>query len=449
LHSAVRASTLQQATVADYRSAINYLYGLQRFGIKPGLDNITALLNYLGNPHLKLRCVHVAGTNGKGSTCAFLASITQKNGYAPGMYTSPHLEDFTERIRISGKPVEKRSVVSFVQTVQKGMRENRLPRLTFFECATALAFAYFAQHKADPVIIETGMGGRFDATNVVRPLISVITTVSLEHQQYLGRTLSAIAGEKAGIIKPCCPVVCGALRAKALEVIKSKAAEKKAPLYMLGRDFSLSKTGRGIFFYSGLEIRHKKVFCGLRGDYQMHNASLAIAAAELLRHMGYALTTGGIAEGIKKAFWPGRLEIIGRRPVVLLDGAHNPEGWMALVRFIDDSLRPRRIIFLLGIMEDKNIERMLKILTPKAYAIIFCRPALQRAADKILIKKHISFSSRRRILWIQNPEDAFTHALAAAGPDDLVCVTGSLFLIGAVRSPARRNGPFRSGPIGL
>ncbi|MEI6127260.1 MAG: folylpolyglutamate synthase/dihydrofolate synthase family protein [Pseudomonadota bacterium] len=434
----------------DFKSAIAYLFNLQKFGIKLGLANITDLLKYLGNPQKKLRCIHVAGTNGKGSTCAFLVSILKKSGCRTGLYISPHLIDFTERIRINDTQIPGERVIQLTADIKRICEQHALHHITFFEFVTAMAFKYFEEEKADPVIVEVGMGGRYDATNVIKPLVSIITSISLEHQKYLGKTLSLIAGEKAGIIKKNAPVISGAHQARVHAIISQNCKIQGSPLYRLGADITYRKTGQGTFNYKGTTLQLSSLHAGLRGDHQIKNASLAVAAAELLRNSNYCISSQNIVDGISEAFWPGRIEVVREQPTVILDGAHNPEGWRVLKATLKKDFSYKRLILLLGIMEDKNIQQMLKILTPGAYAIIFCRPEMERAANKDLLEKFIRFSFRNRVFWIDTSKEALEKALSMAmRTDDLLCITGSLFLVGEIRELMLNKKLSSPGRIGL
>ncbi len=432
-----------------YNHAIDYLFSLQKFGIKLGLANITKLLSLLDNPHRSLNCIHVAGTNGKGSTCAFLQSIFKHAGYKAGLYTSPHLIDYTERIRINDACIPRKAVSELTAEIKKICENNGLHTVTFFEFTTAMAFYYFKLRQADPVIIETGMGGRYDATNSIAPRLSIITSISMEHEKYLGKSIEAIAREKAGIIKPGIPLVCAVRSSVAKKLFIRSCHDAGAPLLMKGRDFKVVKHARDIFSFTGLHTSLKNMHCGLSGDHQLSNAALAIAGALSMRSHGYRFDDTDLRAGIENVQWPGRLEQLRTCPVVIADGAHNPEGWRMLKKALSVYPKYKKRIFILGAMEDKAIDTMLKILTTDAYAIIVCRPKIDRAAGRETIEKFISFSDRKRVFWFENSVLAYKKALSLAGENDLVFITGSLFLVGELREIILNKTPCASGRIAL
>ncbi|UCD82988.1 MAG: bifunctional folylpolyglutamate synthase/dihydrofolate synthase, partial [Desulfobacterales bacterium] len=297
------------------------MYGLHRFGIKLGLSTIRKILKGLGNPQNGFACIHVAGTNGKGSVASSLASILYRSGYRTGLYTSPHLVRFNERIQVNTRPIANDRVVAAYNAVTRVHRGRREP--TFFEFATAMAFYEFGRQEVDWAVVETGMGGRLDATNVITPELSIITNVSLEHQAYLGKTLNLIAGEKAGIIKTRKPVITAIRQKNAYQVVEMVAAEKKAPLYRLGRDFKIRRHQSGTFSYYGRNNVWHNLQTALRGSHQADNAALVLAACELLNEDRTNLALNDIKKGLSTNYWPGRLETVSKDPFILLDGAHN------------------------------------------------------------------------------------------------------------------------------
>ena len=433
----------------NYTDSINYLFGLQKFGIKLGLFNIKALLKYLGNPQKNLKCIHIAGSNGKGSTAAFLLSILEQSGYATGLFTSPHLIDFCERIRISNQLIKKGRVVHLTGEIKKICDRKPLAGITFFEFITAMAFKYFEEEKSDPVIVETGMGGRYDATNVIKPLISIITSITLEHQQYLGNTLTEIVREKAGIIKKEVPFICGVRQQRLRDFLINRSRDLNSPLYLLGRDIKHRKTGQSTFNYSGPGLNLRNIKCGLLGDHQFYNASMAAAAAEQLKSRGFDIKENHITEGIKKTVWHGRLEIVRKNPDIVLDGAHNPAAWKTLKKSLEKYFKDRPVIFLFGVMQDKDIRRMIEILIPGSYAVIFCKPKMERASSKKCIEKNIGFSRHKKIFWIDDSTAALNSALSMAETKAVVCVTGSLFLVGEIRQIMTDTQKHASGRIAM
>src|SRR5512143_3207423 len=316
----------------SYQGTIDYLYALQKHGVKLGLANTVTLMARLGNPHRAFRSIHVAGTNGKGSTSAFLASVLQAAGCRTGLYTSPHLVSFTERIRVDGAPIPEARVVELAERVREaysrsaGTGRDGAMSPTFFEVTTAVAFCYFAEEGVDIAVVEVGMGGRLDSTNVVTPLVSVITNIDIEHTEYLGGTLEQIAGEKAGIIKPGVPVVTGAMQPEAKGVIEREAAAKGSPVYLLAREFRAVNVVAGreqVFDYRGLDAAYRGLHVRMLGRHQVDNASLALAAVECLRDAGVAVDETAVRRGLERALWEGRLERVAQGPDIYLDGAHN------------------------------------------------------------------------------------------------------------------------------
>ena len=438
----------------NYRDTLDYLFGLQRFGIKLGLDNITCLLKHLGNPHVGLRAVHIAGTNGKGSTAAFLTFILRQAGYRVGLYTSPHLVDFTERIQVGGVPIPEKKVIQLTeqirQAVDRMVREGDLwargtspllPRdfdpqkatITFFEFITAMAFLYFQESRVEMAVLETGMGGRLDATNVIDPLFCLITPISLEHQQYLGKTLRQIAGEKAGIIKAKRPLLTTARQPEVLSLLEQKCRELQSPFYAWGRDFRGRQVGPQLINFQGRHHRWTKLRLGLAGRHQVLNASLALAAAEVLMEGGFSLDEEHLRKGLAETKWPGRLELIGEPPRILLDGAHNPGAAEALKKNLKEDFPRRRLVLVLGIMADKEISKMMAHLVPLADLLILTRPRMDRAASPALLRSHAS-SFRKPIVEVAEVSSAVKYALAEAGKEDLIVISGSLFTAGEARA---------------
>jgi dihydrofolate synthase/folylpolyglutamate synthase len=420
----------------EYRQAISYLYGLQRVGIKFGLENITRLLKAIGDPHKKLRVVHIGGSNGKGSTAAHLQSILMKAGLRTGLYTSPHLVSFTERIRINGGCITEDQVCELTERILHAAPELRegsagadegLP-ITFFEFTTAMAMAYFETEEVDLAILEVGMGGRLDATNVCEPLVSIITTISLEHQEYLGRTLEQIAREKAGIIKPHVPVLSSVIHPRAREVISRRCRQVDAPLYHLGRDFQV-RGKRSDFYYQGFRWRLRGLRTSLRGNHQVRNAALAIAAAELLDGMGYNISPKLIREALEEVRWRGRQEWHPGPPPLLLDGAHNPEAIRSLCSSISQDYMYRRLRVLMGVMREKDYKRMIRSMAPLAHEFVFCRPRMDRAQDPWLLRAEaVRLGCRATV--VEEVSQGLQDLMKRAARDDLICVTGSLFTVG-------------------
>lgn len=319
-------------TRMTYPSTVQFLYGLQQHGIKLGLDTIRALLGRVGDPHRRYPVVHIGGTNGKGSTAAMAASILQASGHRVGLYTSPHLIDFRERIRVNGEMIPESRVIDGVEILRAASVPDLSP--TFFEFTTALAFHYFAACQVDVVVLEVGLGGRFDATNVVEPLATAITTIGLDHEAYLGSTIEAIAMEKAGIIKPAVPVVLGRIGEPARRVIEARAATVGAPVFRLDRDFRCEGSSPADCRYTGFALQAEHLSCPLQGQFQLDNLACSLALIELARERGVAVTETAVRAGLQQVAWEGRLEIVGQEPTVMVDGAHNPAAAAVLAEYL-------------------------------------------------------------------------------------------------------------------
>lgn len=420
-----------------YQETLTYLFGLQKFGIKFGLSKITHLLDLLGNPHEKLKVVHVAGTNGKGSTSVTVASIMREAGYRVGLYTSPHLVNFTERIKINGLEIEEARVVELTEKIRLKVQDSRfkeeLEKITFFEFTTAMAILYFVEEGVDMAVMETGMGGRLDATNVIRPVVSIITNISLEHKEFLGDTMEKIAFEKAGIIKDEIPLVTGVEQQSAVEVIERVCCEKSAPLYRLGREFSFKRKGVSQFNYHGIKENFNDLKLALVGGHQFINASLALAAVELIRTKGFPVSTEAVYRGLEEVSWPGRLEMVSNNPRIILDGAHNPGGAKALSVAIREELKFDKLYLILGIMADKDIEEIISPLAPLADEVILSRPRYERASSAAAL---LPLASRynEKTMAFEDLKEAIDYARTEARREDLILIAGSLFTVGEARA---------------
>jgi dihydrofolate synthase/folylpolyglutamate synthase len=417
----------------------DYLSHLQHFGIKLGLENITILLQALGDPHRTFAAVHVAGTNGKGSVSAMLDLILRHHGLRTGLYTSPHLVSVEERIRVNGGRITPDAFCAFIgrtrETIEGLMSGGRLVyHPTFFEVLTALAFLHFAERKVEVAVLEVGLGGRFDATNIVRPLVSVITTISRDHEKHLGSTLREIAFEKAGIVKPGVPVVCGVSKGVALAEIRRLALERTAPFIRVfgpGTAFESLRTQRGFRFRYESGAGEYVFTPGLAGRYQGANAAVAIRTAEVLGRSWKPLLKSKILRGIREARWEGRLETVSKKPPVILDGAHNEEGAGSLADHIRDVIR-KPVILVFAAMKDKNIRAMARRLFPEAKTVILTQVPYKRSAlTAEILKSAREFEGRIR----QEPDVARAVRLAleeSAGRVPVV-IAGSLFLVGEVK----------------
>jgi dihydrofolate synthase/folylpolyglutamate synthase len=409
------------------------MYGMRRFGIKLGLETIAAVLAKLDHPQTAYRCIHVAGTNGKGSVAASLSSILQMAGHRVGLYTSPHLVRFNERIAVDGIPISDEEVLETYGAVREAYAGER--DLTFFEFTTAMAFLAFARHQVDWAIIETGMGGRLDATNILSPDLTIITNISIEHRSYLGNTLAAIAGEKAGIIKPEIPVVSAVRQPAAREVISRTATEKRAPFYLKGRDFRVRRSNKTTdsFHYYGMRQRWRDLRVALAGDHQLENAALALAASELLIDQGMTLPDAALSEGLLKTRWPGRLEVVREAPLVILDGAHNLAAARNLGRYLRTRLQDRRITLVVGVLDDKPYATMLKEWIPSVQRVILTQPTIDRSLSPEALMPIVTDLGIRPQL-IPSVKAAVNTAIETAAPEDVVCIAGSLYVVGEAKT---------------
>lgn len=415
----------------SYQEALDYLYGLQQHGIKFGLNSTEKLLGRLGNPHQRLRCIHIAGTNGKGSTAATLSSVLKQHGLRVSLYTSPHLIRFTERFRIDEQEPPESRILEVYRRVRRVVDELEPP--TFFEIVTAMAFQFFAEEEVDWAIIEVGMGGRLDATNVIRPQVSVITNIAFDHEEYLGTTLGAITREKAGIIKPRVPVVISARQPQVQAILKAVCLQRDAPLYRLGKDFRVKRNRDETLRYEGLKRRFSSLPLNLAGWHQFHNAALALATLEVLEKEGALfLDSEAVREGFQQVYWPARLEILEKEPLVILDGAHNPDGAECLRNALRRAYPNRRLHLVLGIMADKNLRGILNRLLPGAETVIFTQPRYARAADPETLRR-LARPYLQRQYVIAEPAVAIQQAKSFAAPGDVVCIAGSLYFAGEVK----------------
>lgn len=413
-----------------YHDELQFLYSLQKFGIKFGLSQTTNLLRDLGNPHQGRRFIHLAGTNGKGSVASFLSCILQKAGFRVGLYTSPHLVRFSERFQINSREISPAALTALARELRSVIDHKEPP--TFFEAVTAMGLKYFADAQTDLDIIETGMGGRLDATNCIDPLLTVITNISLEHQEYLGTSLKAIAREKAGIIKPGVPLVSGASQPSVQAIVQRTCHELGAPLLMAGQDFRYRSTRNGLHYF-GLQRRLNGLQLGLQGAHQARNAALSLAGIEVLASQGLHVQAQALREGLQQATWPGRMQLLAGPPRILLDGAHNVAAVKSLCTALKDEFSYRRLVLVIGIMADKEVKRMLGFLLPLADHVIFTRPLYERAMDPENLQEQARDWSRSGEV-IQSLGPALERARDCSQEEDLIVVTGSLFTVGEALS---------------
>jgi dihydrofolate synthase/folylpolyglutamate synthase len=416
----------------DYEKADNYDY---ESALK--LDRMRKLSALLGDPHKGIRSIHVAGTKGKGSTAAIIHSILKSAGFRTGLYTSPHLISFRERIRINDALISEEDLAYFaekVKTVTDVLQGDERP--SFFEVYTAIAYLYLRQNAVDIAVYEVGLGGRLDATNIIEPLVSAITPLSYEHVQKLGTTLAEIASEKCGIIKPAVPCVSAPQDPEALAVIEKTCAERKANLILVGRDIKFKELGcddkTNRFDVKGLTGDYANLGSGLLGSHQVINVATAIGAVESLLGRGIVIPEAAIRKGIKEARWSGRLEVASREPLTVLDGAQNRASACALASSVEKIFKFRKLILVLGVSKDKDIDGMLEELLPASDTIILTKSKVaERAMEPARIREHIK--NGRGVVITGSVEEALKRAFSKAAVDDLVLVTGSLFVVGEAK----------------
>lgn len=423
----------------NYEQCLVYLDQIQNLGIKFGLDNVQTILSALNNPQSQYPSIHVAGTNGKGSVCAMLSSVLMEHGLRPGLFTSPHLMSVRERIQIAGEPIPEENFSQHL-TILRDVIEDLIASKalltppTYFEMLSCLAFQHFAEERTDMAILEVGMGGRFDATNVVEPIVSAITTISPEHQKFLGETPCEIASEKAGIIKPGIPLVCGVEEKDAYKTIKSKAEELNAPFFAVfskDRDLKKEKTGRNFRFAYRVGEEEYVFAPSMLGEHQGKNAAIAIAVARSLSENWRPLEKSRIIRGIETAYWPGRLEVVSENPQILVDGAHNEEGAEALRAYVQEFISSSCVL-VFAVMRDKDIAKLAEILFPLAHKVICTRFPYYKAAEPKDIRRQAS-RFEDRIVVQPDAEKAVEAALKAVTPEGIILVAGSLFLIGEIK----------------
>jgi dihydrofolate synthase / folylpolyglutamate synthase len=433
-----------------YEEAVAYLSGLLRFGIKFGLDRFAELCRRTGNPERRFRSIHVGGTNGKGSTATFVSSILRAEGYRVGTYLSPYVRDLRERIQINGEMISKDDfarLMSKVAPVLEDVGRTALGEGTEFEAKTLIAFLYFAEQQVDFAAVEVGMGGTYDATNVISPLVAAITNVSLDHTDRLGTTVPQIAADKAGIAKPGAPLVTGAsgdawetihsvCRQKGVEVWRVAGEDPSGPsadvqitLKRFENSFSLLVHPELV---EGRELRDLRI--GLIGDFQYENAAVAAAAVLAIERKGIKVSEDAIRRGLAEARLPGRLEVIQHRPTVVLDAAHNPDGAEKLAVSIPRYFNYRRLIMVIGMLRTHSAEGVVSALAPLADEFIATAPGWEKAADAediaAIARQHCS-----NVTLIEPVTAAVSEAISRAEPDDLVLITGSFYTIGEVSLP--------------
>lgn len=431
--------------IESYAEALNFIHGRTKFKKIPTLDRMRLFLERLGNPQKGLKYVHVTGTNGKGSTVAMLRSMLMAAGLDVGSFTSPFITRFNERIALNAQPISDEDLTRLARKVEPVVQQldQELPTggPTEFEIDTAIMFCYFAEKQPDLVLLEVGIGGLYDSTNVITPLVSVITTVSWDHMKYLGDTLAKIAHQKAGIIKRGVPVVIGQLPPSALQVITKEATEKNAKIYELGKDFSAQKINQNAIkaeiIYDGGQLHHFRSTLGLAGDYQVENAAIAITTVQIvLTKLGIPVIVADLKKGLAMTQWPGRMETVIDEPLVLLDGAHNLPGMQALVKTIRDDFSDREVYVLVAILADKQYELMLGELASLGNVHLmvtnFAGPGPKRPSANLTTTIG-EFKTKHPIQVAENWQTGFVKLSQELMADDVMIITGSLYFVSEVR----------------
>ncbi len=445
-----------------YQEALDYLTSLGRFGIKLGLERTTAILHELGDPHELFQGVLVAGTNGKGSVCAMLASVLQAAGYRVGLMPKPHLVSYTERIQVDQRPIAEADFADLLTEIQPAINKvaAKLGPPTEFEILTTATLYYFARAGIDLLVCEVGLGGRLDSTNVLDLGVNVITNIALDHTQHLGSSLEAIAGEKAGILKPESIAITGA-KPPALAVIEGAAQHVAIPLLRLGQEITVSAIDNG---WAGVEASvttprgsYQRLRIPLLGIYQAENAALAVAAIDALRSRGWDISDGALRDGLARARWPGRLEVIHRHPIVLIDGAHNPAALERSLAAVDKLASDRQVVIVFGAMKDKDLPTMLGQLRSMGGPVIFSPINWHRAASPAELAYRFDQQFEGEIpdtgstIIANSVLGAIDAARQIAGRDGIVLVCGSLYLVGeaiqSMREQKRHPAPAATGAI--
>lgn len=412
---------------SEYKKELSWLYGLQKYGIKFGLSKTSNLLTAFGNPHHGQRYIHIAGTNGKGSVGAMLESVLMKSGYRVGFYSSPHLASFTERFRINREFMGQDDAARLIEGFRKIANKKEPP--TFFELTTAMALTHFYDHKTDFAIMEVGMGGRLDATNIITPMVSIITNIGLDHKGFLGNTILDIAREKGGIIKRNIALATAATQPSVIRLFESICRQNDAPFWRVGSDVRYKRSPNGLFSYYGIRNRFSGLKIGIKGRFQYRNAALAMLALEILQSKDIFVPDEAIKFGTNDIMWPGRVEQVSSDPFIILDGAHNPHAMSSLSKSIRDDFNYDKLILIIGIMADKDIAGIIKKIIPMANIVIFTKPDYYRAEDPHrLLKMAKKFKKPGEVHFPLS--SAIERAKELAGKRDLILITGSLFTVG-------------------
>ncbi|MGG0236868.1 bifunctional folylpolyglutamate synthase/dihydrofolate synthase [Bacillus rhizoplanae] len=425
--------------IHTYEEAIDWIHSRLKFGIKPGLERMQWMLGELGNPERHIKCVHLAGTNGKGSTLTYMRYILQAAEYKVGTFTSPYIETFNERISTNGMPITDQEItdlVNIVKPVVEKLDKTDLGETTEFEIITVMALYYFGKtNPCDIVLFETGLGGRFDSTNVIHPVLSIITNIGHDHMHILGDTLEDIAFEKAGIIKSGVPVITGVQQGGALEVIRTITNEKRSNIYELGNQFkvehlSADKQGEQFTFLSPFHT-YEDLFISMKGQHQVQNAALALMAIMYLKvYQAFLIDEEHIRKGLAEAYWIGRFEQLSTHPHVIIDGAHNPEGVHSLVETVHAHYSEKRIIVLFTALGDKQLDEMVGQLETIADEMIFTTFSFDRA---ISAEALAAYSKRESKHIFENWQEAIDTTMASLQEEDVFILTGSLYFISEAR----------------
>ncbi len=434
----------------NYNEAINYIHDTAKFGSKLGLERTEKILELLGNPHKKVKCIHIAGTNGKGSTTAMLTNILINSGYRVGCYISPYIEEFEERIQINNTNIPKEDLAHIITEVSRAVDSVATMGYgnpTEFEIITCAGFLYFYEKKADYAVVEVGLGGRLDSTNVIVPELSIITSISLDHMNILGDTIDKIAFEKAGIIKNGIPLVLYPQEPMAEEVIERIALERSSEVikvkknnYKFVNSYVAEVNGKDKMLQNIIYTTKEDSYdieLGLIGIHQIDNCNVVIHSCEKLRELGVNITKDSMLKGIREMVWPGRLEIMRTTPLVVIDGAHNIDGIKKLAESVDKYFTYNKMILIIGILADKQVKEMINIIAPKAERVIAVTPHSERAElCEDLRAEIINYVPKCEA--IADYEEAYKRALSYCHEDDLLLISGSLYMVGDMRKIIRQ-----------
>lgn len=432
----------------SYREAVDWINGLLPFGIRPGLERIELLMERLGHPHRRLKFIHVAGTNGKGSSCAFLTKTLLSCGYTVGTFTSPYITKFTNRFQYNGEDIAEETLhrlANRLYPLVQEMAESELGSPTMFEVSTAVAILFFAEEcYPDVVVWETGLGGRMDVTNIVTPIVSLITNIGMDHTDVLGDTIEQIAKEKAGIIKPGVPVVSCVEQPEAIDVLKETAAKQRSAVYLLGEQFhygrkQIDETAQSLTFKG--PFREFEFIIGMQGEHQCKNAAGVMMVLEVLRqYMAFVLDDEQVIEGFRDSFWAGRLELVSSSPRIVLDGAHNPEGAESLARSIPEIYRYRKLNLMMGMLANKHHRAYLKHILPIVDTLILTEPDFRRKMDAealydlVIELQEDEAKAELEIIVERDWRKALSLLESRTEREDLGVVTGTLYMISDVRA---------------